>query len=91
MVRTSTESNSPSKRTAKLTDAAKKPARKTLKVKAETIVLSSTPEPFNLDEMIATAAYYLAEKRHFEPGHELEDWLNAEQQVTKLNVGHLSS
>lgn len=27
---------------------------------------------------IAEAAYYLAEKRGFEPGHELEDWLTAE-------------
>jgi hypothetical protein len=28
--------------------------------------------------MIAEAAYYLAEQRGFEPGHELEDWLAAE-------------
>jgi len=28
--------------------------------------------------MIAEAAYYCAEKRGFEPGHELEDWLEAE-------------
>jgi hypothetical protein len=27
------------------------------------------------------AAYYLAESRNFEPGHELEDWLSAEAQV----------
>jgi hypothetical protein len=25
-------------------------------------------------------AYFLAEKRNFEPGHELEDWAAAEQQ-----------
>jgi hypothetical protein len=31
--------------------------------------------------MIATAAYYIAEQRGFEPGHELDDWLTAEQQV----------
>jgi hypothetical protein len=31
--------------------------------------------------LIAVAAYYLAERRHFEPGHELEDWLAAEMQV----------
>jgi len=29
---------------------------------------------------IAVRAYYMAEQRGFEPGHELEDWLNAEQQ-----------
>ena len=29
--------------------------------------------------MIAEAAYYIAEHRGFEPGHELEDWLCAER------------
>jgi len=28
--------------------------------------------------LIAEAAYYRAERRNFEPGHELEDWLEAE-------------
>lgn len=32
-------------------------------------------------ERIARAAYYNAERRGFEPGGELEDWLKAEQQV----------
>lgn len=32
-------------------------------------------------ELIAVAAYYLAEGRNFEPGHETEDWLAAESQV----------
>jgi hypothetical protein len=32
-------------------------------------------------ERVATAAYYLAEKRGFAPGHETEDWLLAEAQV----------
>jgi hypothetical protein len=31
--------------------------------------------------MIATAAYYLAERRNFTPGCELEDWLAAEKQI----------
>jgi len=30
---------------------------------------------------IAEAAYFLAQKRGFAPGHELDDWLRAEQQV----------
>jgi DUF2934 family protein len=30
---------------------------------------------------VAEAAYFLAEHRGFEPGHELEDWLEAERQV----------
>jgi hypothetical protein len=32
-------------------------------------------------ERIATAAYYLAQKRGFEPGHEQEDWGLAEAQI----------
>ena len=31
--------------------------------------------------MIAEAAYFAAERRNFEPGYELTDWLAAEQQV----------
>ena len=31
--------------------------------------------------MIAEAAYYCAEKRGFETGHELEDWLEAEARI----------
>jgi hypothetical protein len=31
--------------------------------------------------LIAKAAYFLAERRHFQPGHELEDWLAAEAEV----------
>ena len=34
-----------------------------------------------LHQWIAVAAYYLAERRNFEPGHETEDWLNAEVQI----------
>jgi hypothetical protein len=33
--------------------------------------------------MITEAAWYLAERRHFEPGHELEDWLLAEAQIDR--------
>jgi hypothetical protein len=32
-------------------------------------------------EMIETAAYFLAQKRGFEPGHELEDWFAAENEI----------
>jgi hypothetical protein len=37
-------------------------------------------------ELIATAAYYLAERRNFEPGHEAEDWLAAERQIGSLGA-----
>lgn len=35
----------------------------------------------NLAQRIAVAAYYRAEARNFEPGHELEDWLAAERDL----------
>jgi len=31
--------------------------------------------------MICEAAYYLAEHRGFEPGHDVDDWLAAEEQI----------
>jgi hypothetical protein len=37
-------------------------------------------------ELIAVAAYHLAERRNFEPGHETEDWLMAESQVASLGA-----
>ena len=36
--------------------------------------------------MIAEAAYYCAEKRGFEPGRELEDWLEAEARIDALTA-----
>jgi hypothetical protein len=33
-------------------------------------------------EMIAKNAYYRAEKRGFEDGYELDDWLEAEQEIS---------
>lgn len=49
-----------------------KPRRKTLTKKIPAI---------DLAPMIATAAYFLAERRDFTPGHELDDWLTAERQL----------
>ena len=34
-------------------------------------------------EDIAVAAYFKAEKRGFEPGHEVEDWLEAEAELNE--------
>lgn len=41
--------------------------------------------------MIAHAAYFRAERRGFEPGHELEDWLAAELEVTNLQQREASA
>ncbi|MCW8982598.1 MAG: DUF2934 domain-containing protein [Gammaproteobacteria bacterium] len=35
-------------------------------------------------EMIATMAYYRAEKRNFEQGHDYQDWLECEAIVDKM-------
>ena len=40
-----------------------------------------TPDPGEVNQTIATTAYFLAAARNFEPGHELEDWLEAERRV----------
>jgi hypothetical protein len=37
--------------------------------------------PINLDEEIRRFAYLLSERRGFEPGHEAEDWLAAENEI----------
>ena len=34
-----------------------------------------------MSELISVAAYFRAERRNFEPGHELDDWLDAEAEI----------
>jgi len=60
--------------------AAKKPpaVKRARKVVAKKLVVSASVD---VAAMVAEAAYYRAEHRQFTPGHELEDWLAAEQQV----------
>jgi hypothetical protein len=42
------------------------------------------------EQMIAVAAYHRAQRRNFDPGHELEDWLEAEAEVdAQLEAGEL--
>jgi hypothetical protein len=45
---------------------------------------SSTENNPNQDE-VARRAYELYQARGGEPGHEIEDWLSAEQEVNKEN------
>lgn len=40
-------------------------------------------EPQNLDENIRSRAYELYEERGREEGHDLDDWLRAEEEVTR--------
>ena len=44
---------------------------------------SGDPDLLNkFREMVAVNAYYRAEKRGFEPGHEMDDWLEAEREIS---------
>jgi hypothetical protein len=51
---------------------------------------NSTPKPDSIQasaddirQLIAEAAYFRAKQRGFEPGHELEDWVQAESEVRR--------
>lgn len=45
---------------------------------------SLDPTPAERAEMIAVAAYYLAERRCFAPGGAEADWLRAEAQIERM-------
>jgi len=79
----STSSRTLKVRTPKAIDAAPRKSTKavTVKRKPKSIVKPATPEPMELTGMIATAAYFIAQKRNFAAGSELDDWLAAEKQV----------
>jgi hypothetical protein len=44
----------------------------------------ATISPRERYEMIATMAYYRAEQRNFEPGHDVEDWLDCESTIDSM-------
>ncbi len=53
------------------------------KLKSEEVpVQEETTNLAERDARIAELAYYKAEKRGFEPGHEMEDWFEAERELT---------
>jgi Protein of unknown function (DUF2934) len=56
----------------------RRPARKPEIVKTEA---RANLVPINVEDEIRRLAYLLAERRGFEPGHEAEDWLNAEREI----------
>ena len=43
-----------------------------------------------LKKLIAEAAYYRAKQRGFAPGHELEDWIQAEAEVMRRIEGKIT-
>ena len=63
----------------------KRAARKTpIAIAVETAIPAPFTGPEQRAALIAESAYYRAEKRGFDPGHETEDWLAAEAEVDAL-------
>jgi hypothetical protein len=67
--------------------AAPKPAPRSAKPSAFNDSARADLSPDELRKLISEAAYYRAKRRGFAPGHELEDWVQAEAEV----IGRLSS
>jgi len=66
---------------------AAKPTRTT---KPATEPKAGTPVTISHEErwrMIAVSAYHKAEKRSFLPGHEVDDWLAAEREISAVLSG----
>ena len=57
----------------------RKPASVTPKPDTKNVRAEASPE--EIRRLIAEAAYYRAQDRGFEPGHELDDWIEAESEV----------
>jgi hypothetical protein len=49
---------------------------------SERLSTDQPPIEGTLAQAISEAAYHRAAARGFEPGHELEDWIEAEKQIT---------
>ena len=78
------------KKTATKKAATGKQAKK--KTTASSKAKKSPPSAINISaeerwRMIATTAYLKAEARNFAPGHETDDWLEAEKEVDALIKG----
>jgi hypothetical protein len=67
--------------------AARKPAPRTAKPSAFNDTARAEISADELRQLISEAAYYRAKQRGFAPGHELEDWVQAEAEV----IGRLNS
>ena len=63
---------------------ARKPATEPEVIAAQLVTVSAPVE--DVAELIATTAYYLAAERNFAPGHELDDWLEAERRVRARSI-----
>lgn len=62
---------------------APKAAPQSAKPSAFTDTSRADLSPEELRKLISEAAYYRAKERGFEPGHEMEDWVQAEREVKR--------
>lgn len=69
------------KKAAKKKVVAKKSTTKKTTKKSSTSAAISPRERY---EMIATMAYYRAEQRNFEPGHDVDDWFECESIIDNM-------
>jgi hypothetical protein len=74
------------KKVSKKKVAGKATAKKKVSTKKTASAKKSSPliSPRERYEMIATMAFYRAEQRNFEPGHDVEDWLECERIIDDM-------
>lgn len=68
---------------AEFKERRKTPRKATPKTEQKPVRSARAPE--EVRKQIEEAAYYRAKQRGFEPGHELEDWVQAESEVMRRN------
>jgi uncharacterized membrane-anchored protein len=66
------------KKTTKSTKAVATSPKKTTRAKTEKVEVST----HELQHMIATNAYYRAERRGFSHGNHMQDWIEAEAEIS---------
>jgi Protein of unknown function (DUF2934) len=49
--------------------------------------MKTVPEDEDRTHRIAVLAYFKAEARGYEPGYEMQDWLDAENEIIKKTEG----
>ena len=81
-----TEAKVSKKKVSKKKVAAKPASKKKVSKKkaASASKANSLISPRERYEMIATMAYYRAEQRNFEPGHDAEDWPDCERIIDEM-------
>jgi hypothetical protein len=70
--------------------ARKVTSRKTATPTPTPVAPGLSPNIEEVRQMIATAAYYRALQRDFEAGHEQEDWLMAEREISRMLASGVS-